>query len=204
MGKFLDLTGKSFGNLTVISFHSFGDKGRALWNCKCSCGEMCIKRSYIIQHGISTHCGCIKRQAHNKSHNEAFKRTKEYRTWSGLRNRCNNIKCKKFHRYGGRGIKVCERWEKSYENFLTDMGRAPSPKHSIDRINVDGNYEPSNCKWSTAKEQCNNTSKNRIIVYSGDRKTLAEWCRDLNLSYSKTHYRIHKTNCSTDEAFGYC
>lgn len=192
------------GNLTVLSFHSFGDRGRALWNCKCTCGNICVKRSYWILKGISTHCGCVKRIPYNKRHNESHGpngRTKEYRAWSGMRNRCNSVKCKKYSIYGGRGIKVCDRWESSYDNFLSDMGRAPSPKHSLDRINVNGNYEPSNCRWATSIEQSNNTRINRVIEFNGSKMTLKQWCRFLGIDYAKTYPRIKYLGWSIDDAF---
>jgi hypothetical protein len=92
-----------------------------------------------------------------------------------MRGRCSNKNNPMFMYYGERGIKVCERWDSSYENFLLDMGRAPSPKHSIDRINVNGDYEPGNCRWATDKEQSNNKRTSRILSYNGVKKTIAQW-----------------------------
>ena len=126
----------------------------------------------------------------NRTHGEAFRNTTtEYRIWSGMLARTRNSNHRYFGRYGGRGIKVCDRWLK-YENFLTDMGRKPSPEHSIDRINNDGDYEPGNCRWATKKEQGNNTSTVRWITYKGETKTLRQWAKHLDMSDAALHYRL--------------
>lgn len=107
------------------------------------------------------------------------KQSKEYKAWSSLRYRCNTKSCSFFHYYGGRGIKVCKRWDK-FENFLADMGRAPTESHSIERINNDGNYEPSNCRWATPKEQQNNNRNNRWLTVNGETKTIHSWQKVMN------------------------
>lgn len=101
--------------------------------------------------------------------------TPEYRAWTQMLDRCRRPRHPAFHRYGGRGIKVCERWAGSYEQFLADMGRRPSPRHSLDRIDNDGNYEPSNCRWATTKEQMRNRAANVRLTARGETLTLAEW-----------------------------
>ena len=117
------------------------------------------------------------------------RQSKEYRAWQNLRNRCNNKKYYLFHRYGGRGIKVCCRWD-SYNNFISDMGRAPSKNHSIDRVDNDLGYNPDNCKWSTYIEQANNRINNNKIEIDGEIKSLAEWCRSYGMDYSVASRRI--------------
>lgn len=124
-------------------------------------------------------------------HGEARK-TKEYSIWSSMKGRCFNKNNKSFPDYGGRGIKVCDRWRGSYGNFLHDMGRSPSPKHSIERIKNNEGYSPENCRWATRTQQANNTRVNRFIEYKGQTKTLAEWCRELNLSYDLIERRLNK------------
>jgi Fic family protein len=143
--------------------------------------------------GNTQSCGCygksLKRPGNVKHLNS---KTKEYNTWAALKDRCYNSKNKAFKRYGGRGIIVCDRWLESFANFLEDMGRKPTPKHSIDRIDNDGNYEPSNCRWATQDEQTNNTSRNVFFSYQGETKSLKEWSKLTSTEYSTLRIRIKK------------
>lgn len=161
----IDRTGYKTGRLTVIN-KAYSKQGttriRHYWECKCECGKIV----FIVADSLTKtkSCGCLHNEITaliNKSHGEARK-TKEYSIWASMKNRCIQKSHKQYHRYGGRGIKICERWINNYSNFLSDMGRVPNHgdgiRYSLDRINNDGNYEPSNCKWSTYKEQANNKS----------------------------------------------
>ena len=149
-----DLTGKQFGRLTVQHRAENAADGHSRWLCVCSCGQsITVNSNNLKTPGIKS-CGCVTKERVsqlNLTHGKT--KTKEFKTWDSMKQRCTNPKSDSYKDYGGRGITVCERWMNSFENFLADMGAAPSKSHSIDRINVDGNYEPSNCKWSTAKEQ---------------------------------------------------
>lgn len=116
--------------------------------------------------------------------------TSTFRSWLAMRSRCENPKNERYHRYGGRGITVCQRWS-SFENFLLDMGEC-SEGMTIDRINKDGNYEPSNCKWATPTEQANNKSNNHLIEFNGKIQTIADWARDIGVSYSKLQSRLSR------------
>jgi len=117
-------------------------------------------------------------------------KSKEYNTWHKMRSRCKNPKDKIFRYYGARGISVCQKWEKSFLVFLNDMGKAPTEKHSIDRINVNGNYTPSNCRWALPIVQANNTRFNIFIEYKGSTRTLKQWSRVLNFHYKRAHKRL--------------
>lgn len=108
--------------------------------------------------------------------------TAEYRTWSNMKNRCSNPKCAEYHFYGGRGIAVCDEWKISYNAFLRDMGRRPSQKHSIDRIDFNGPYAPQNCRWATQKEQCRNKRDSRLITHDGVTQPLAAWAEGAGMS----------------------
>jgi hypothetical protein len=115
----------------------------------------------------------------------------EYRVWMWIRNRCNCQTATGYHRYGGRGIRVCERWA-SFETFLADMGRRPSPLHQIDRIDVNGNYEPSNCRWVTKSENMRNTRVTRMVTLNGITKSVAEWAEQLGISADTIRVRLHR------------
>lgn len=145
----LNLVGQIFGRLTVEKFAGITKFGNTTWLCSCTCGKSSIVISGDLRNGHTKSCGCLR-----KTHDDSS--STEYRSWHSMKHRCYDINNDNYSYYGGRGITVCDRWLNSYENFLADMGRKPSPKHSIDRIDNDGNYTPENCKWSTKSEQRNN------------------------------------------------
>jgi hypothetical protein len=118
--------------------------------------------------------------------------TTEYRIWRHMLNRCYREADTDYHRWGGRGITVCDRWRYSFEMFFADMGERPSPKHSIDRMNNDGNYEPSNCRWATSSEQCRNRSSNVRVEHDGQSRTIIEWSEETGLSYMTIYKRLKR------------
>jgi hypothetical protein len=162
MTGLIDLTGQRFGRLIAIERTAPLSKSReAWWRCFCDCGNTKITTSRYLRTGISSSCGCLaseltttrNRQTFTK-HGEAAQITPEYMAWASMKSRCYNSKGKKYALYGGRGINICDRWRESFEAFLDDIGRRPSPNHSIDRYpNGDGNYEPGNVRWATYSEQ---------------------------------------------------
>jgi len=160
--KVMDLTGKSFGQLKVISRgENRGD--RLIWICQCSCGNTHEVRGANLKTGTAVSCGCFRvKKASKLTAKHRDSHSKEYRSWRSIKTRCYNTNVKGYPFWGGRGIIMCDEWVNSYEAFLNDMGRAPSNKHSIDRIDNDLNYCKSNCRWATAKEQANNRRNNYI------------------------------------------
>jgi len=156
-----DLTGQTFGKLKVIGYAETRNK-RAYWLCECACGKQVVKMGKYLTDGDTSSCGCFHKEQlseRQRTHGESVDNTPEYRTWRHMKDRCYNKNNSKYPRYGGRGITVCERWKDSYLNFIEDMGRKPSPDHSIDRINNDGNYEPENCRWATTQQQGTNKTR---------------------------------------------
>jgi hypothetical protein len=127
--------------------------------------------------------------------------TVENWTWKSIKGRCYNKKNPKYPRYGGRGIKVCNEWRDSFMAFRNDMGLRPDNCTSIERVDNDGDYEPSNCKWATRKEQANNTSENILIDYKGKTQTLHQWCDELEMNYSTTYARLFTRDWDVETAF---
>ena len=171
-----DLKDQRFGYLLVLESAGTDKYSNALWLCKCKCGNEVIRPSYKLTRGHTKSCGCFRREDsanklkgdkpwRNKHlHNRAAGATPEYRAWLGMKQRCYNVKYQQYDDYGGRGIIVCNEWRNSFENFLASVGEKPEPKsdYSIDRINNDGNYEPSNVRWATRQQQ--NRNKRRAVV----------------------------------------
>jgi len=185
--RFLDITGQSYGRLTPLWYA--GDKR---WICKCTCGQHTLVLLNKLRTGRTKSCGCLNSEmSRNRQLKHGLSNTSIYRRWRAMLNRCYLKSTKAYKDYGGRGIRVCKRWHK-FENFLKDFGLPPSAKHSIERINNDGNYTPANCRWATCEEQQSNTRRNRRITFMGKTKTLAQWTRDSGRSNSFLENRLRR------------
>lgn len=198
MGIARDLAGKIFGRLTVVSIAKESPSGRSRWLCECSCGGEKIVRTSELTAGKSKSCGCLLRETGFKLGKRSFPkhgmyRSPEYRAWQNMKSRCSNPKATRYERYGGRGISICDRWNNSFDNFLADMGLRPSPAHSIDRKETDGNYEKSNCRWATGTVQQHNRDKSRFsrfLEVDGKLLRLTEAARLYGVSQSTLHGRL--------------
>ena len=160
MSRRRDLTGKAYDRLTVIGMAYRDRFGNAHWLCECECGNEVVIRGSNLNAGRSRSCGCLNLERLTSHGHRTTKPTRTYKSWISMKERCLNPKNPGFVYYGERGIQVCKRWLDSFENFLEDMGERP-PDTSIDRINVDGSYEPSNCRWADAVTQANNKRRNK-------------------------------------------
>ncbi len=188
--RFKDLTGKIFGKLSVIEFKGRLPDQASLFLVKCSCGKSKIMRGKVIQAAKS--CGCMHGK-HFRTHGQASingrGQTPEYKSWTGMKGRCLNSKNKKYKNYGGRGIGICKRWLK-FENFFEDMGKKPSAEYSIGRIDNDGDYKPSNCRWETPFQQSNNKTNSIIIKFKEESKSLSQWAILLGIRRATLFSRI--------------
>ena len=200
MSRLIDLTGRTFGRLTVIRKAGRSKTGTMKWLCKCECGNESITRSDNLRNGRAQSCGCLRREVPSKHLGTHFMTgTKIYNIWVHMRNRCSNPQNQAYKNYGARGITVCERWQ-IFDNFYLDMGDRPGGM-SLERIDNDKGYSPGNCKWATTKEQHRNTRRNRIIEYDGRKQCLSEWADDVGMSSSVLHNRLVQKKWTVERAF---
>lgn len=194
-----DLTGQRFGRLVVLGYVG-SVKRRTHWLCRCDCGKESVAAGGNLRSGITQSCGCLHSELlirSNTTHGMAH-RTPEYRSWTAMLTRCTNPNSPNYPNYGGRGISVCDRW-RSFENFYADMGPRPDGC-SVDRIDVNGNYEPDNCRWATKATQANNTRANIPLTHNGRTMNLAEWARESGISVGALRRRIFDLGWSTERS----
>lgn len=191
----LDLANKKFGRLLAIS--SRYDGKRRMWKCLCDCGNECEIDASKLNTGHTKSCGCLHKESIS-THGST--NSPEHAAWLAMKSRCNCNSNRGYKYYGGRGIKVCEKWSQSFEAFLSDMGQKPSASHSIERIDVNGNYEPSNCVWADIETQKRNRRNTNLITYKGVIKTLTEHAEDNGLNSGTVWVRINKLGWSVEDA----
>lgn len=190
MGKFNDLTGLRFGRLKVNSLviHKYPQK----WSCECDCGKIVVVTSPSLRSGNTKSCGCLAIELlKGRTIKHGMCNTKEHRAWKDMKARCYNPRSQEYKNYGGRGVKVCESWRDSFEAFFKEIGYAPSPEHSLNRLDNNGNYESGNVNWATETEQQRNTRRTRLIEYRGETRSMIEWCEFLGLNYKRVRTRIY-------------
>lgn len=179
--------GKRYGRLTVVAItNRRTSSSEIIWRCKCDCGSMTEVIGGHLGDGHTTSCGCFAIESmsiRSTTHGESGQHVPEYRAWKRIKNKCTNPKHQDYKNYGGRGIKMCKRWQKSYLAFLKDVGRRPSPELQTERVNNNGDYKPSNVVWGTRIQQARNKRSNVFLTFNGVRKTMAEWSYDTGISY---------------------
>lgn len=198
--KIKDRSNVKYGRLTAIRWLR-DENGKLKWECNCDCGKTILANSNDL--GVNTRsCGCLRREQSSKRFStHGLSKTRTYNIWWAIKLRCNYPSSRHFYRYGGKGISVCERWNSKFENFLEDMGECPSNKHSIDRIDSNGNYVPENCRWATETQQAQNISTNLNITWNGETKCVTQWERDLGLPLHFLQQRITRRGWSIEKAF---
>lgn len=196
----VNLTGQRFTRLVVIE-EKARRKNLRYWLCQCDCGTKTIVNHYDLLKGHSKSCGCLNRELSSQRRlKHGLTGTPEFDTWLRIITRCTNANNPDYPRYGGRGIKICQRWLDSFENFLADMGNRPSGDYSIDRINNNGDYEPSNCRWATRITQCNNRRGSRFLAYNGEMLTIAQWARKIGIPCRVIVSRLNQYHWSIERA----
>lgn len=197
MGKLKDLTNQKFGRLTVIcrceDYISPKGKTCVRWLCECDCGNKIKVTTNGLKKGTKS-CGCLKKETTTKknlTHN--LSKTRVYHIWQDIKKRCNNINCQSFKRYGERGITICQEWLDDFKMFYNwAIENGYDDDLTIDRIDVNGNYEPSNCRWVNKIVQANNKRNNQYVIYNNEAHTIAEWAKIYNINYKLLFSRLKK------------
>lgn len=197
--RVMDLTGQRFGMLTVLE-RAGHKRNRVAWRCRCDCGKEVIVCALDLRDGSKKSCGCMKGAWIAKARTKhGMVGSRLYRIWAGIKKRCLNKHDVEYHNYGGRGISVCAEWMEfePFKKWAWANGYADNL--TIDRIDVNGNYSPENCRWTTYKEQANNKRNNRFVEYDGRRQTIAQWAEEIGMDYNALLYRL--TRFSIEKAF---
>lgn len=205
----IKMVGKRFGRLTITEFlgtHKFSDKYYLhVVEAKCDCGLVDNYSAATIKVGHSLSCGCYAKERASEVHTihghaSGYKTTRAYRSWHAMKRRCNDPKNNYYHRYGGRGIKVCDRWLNSFEDFLNDMGEPPL-NHTLDRYpNKNGNYEPTNCRWATGSQQMHNISTNVFHLYKGEYLCVSDLEKISTVTSKTIRHRINNLGWDAERA----
>lgn len=203
MPKPLELTGKRFGRLEVLKRVNNGYNRQSYWLCKCDCGNTKVIRGTHLTAGKIKSCGCIVKEMgreHFSTHR--LSKTRLYNIYRGMKERCYNPKNETYRIYGNRGITICNEWNNDFVSFYNwAMANGYNDKLTIDRIDVNGNYEPTNCRWATPKEQSNNTRRCIYVTYNNETHTLTEWARIIGADKEVIRTRYHRNKNDLDRVF---
>lgn len=196
-------TGERNGRLVLIETRGKNPNGKLCWVAQCDCGNKTLVIASLFRKGRVRSCGCLRDELNRvRAITHGMAASPEHKVWLGMKSRCNNPKAENYRHYGGRGIKVCEAWE-DFANFYKDVGPRPSPKHTIERVDHNGNYEPSNCVWLHNSLQNQNRRDNKHVTLDGEDLVLAEAFRRANVSFTRFYWRTNKYGETPQEAFDY-
>lgn len=200
MSRLISLIDQRFGRLLVLNRQP--NKGNStMWLCNCVCGKNVVVYGINLKRGLTKSCGCLHKEAIKEAcGTHGMVDTPEYNSWTAIKSRCYNPKNPKYKNYGARGITMSDEWKNDFMAFYNDMGPRPSPEHSIDRKDNDKGYYKDNCRWATGREQNNNRRNNLLYEFDGAWKSLAEWCRVLEMNYHTVYQRIYRYGMSFEEA----
>jgi hypothetical protein len=198
-----NLVGKQFGRLLVVKYNGcryYSKRWRGFWKCKCECGNMKSILGESLVSGAVRSCNCLHIEtARMVNYRHGGYHHPLYYTWTNMLRRCRDAKIPNYKHYGGRGIKVCRRWH-NFRSFVKDIAPGWKPGLTLDRIDNNGNYTPLNCKWSTAREQCCNFRRNKMVTFRGETLCLSAWCRKLRINYGRVCSRIRNLHWSPEDA----
>lgn len=197
MSNFIDLTGKKYNLLTVIEKAEKTPQGKTNWMCRCECGNIVKVNGSNLRSGSVKSCGCLRHRTVDSTRKRHYKL---YLVWSGMKDRCRNKNCRAYVNYGGRGIQVCDEWS-NFDNFV-EWALANGYKEglTIERVDVNGNYDPHNCIWITKGEQSDNRRSCRYYTYKGKTQNLRHWCDEYNVEYQLVHNRVFKLGWDFEKA----
>lgn len=183
--------GERFGRLVVVAEVERSAHGKPRVLVRCDCGGERVVLLPSLRSGRTTSCGCVRREvAAARATKHGMYGSHEHVVWRHMIARCENPNEQRFNRYGGRGIRVCDRWRTSFEAFLADVGRAPTRAHEIDRIDVNGHYEPGNVRWAKRKQQARNKTTTRFLTLDGRTQSVADWADETGMPYGTLHARL--------------
>ena len=189
MKVFKDHTNKRYGRWTVIEYKGKDIRRQSLWLARCDCGTEKVVKVYTLVAGVQS-CGCLISEVTAKRNwKHGYRHHPLYPCWNNMKHRCENPRSKEWKNYGGRGIKVCEKWQ-DFESFAADMGERPSPDHSLERKDNNADYCPENCKWGTREEQNNNKRTNHLLTHKGKTQSIMRWARETGVNHEKIRGRV--------------
>lgn len=200
--RFKDLTGNRYGKLTVVKRVYKDGERKTHWLCKCDCGNETVVSSDNLKNGHTKSCGCLRVETSKVSlTTHGLSKTRLYKIYKGMKERTMKEYNKKYKNYGGRGIKICDEWLNDFKTFYEwAISNGYEEGLTIDRIDVNGNYEPSNCRWATIKEQQNNRRNNHNITYNGETHTMKQWAEKLGINYKTLERRINAYHLPIEKA----
>ena len=200
MGKLKELTGLRFSRLTVIKRVGNDNRGLPRWECKCDCGNTTFVSGEKLRKKRIKSCGCLLKEI---TMQHKLSKTRLYRIWVSMKSRCENPQMQGYKYYGGRGVTVCDEWREVIAFYEWAINNGYKDGLTIDRIDVNGNYEPSNCRWATAKEQSNNRTNNRLITYNEKTLTISQWADETGIKQNTLNKRINRGHWDIGRALGY-